>query len=229
MAAFDSLLTTDEDVAIRAAGDFATLVPAHQRAAYGTDGELSGWTLTTGANLSGLAAGHVVAFERKTPAWHDLLAVESADTGAGTVTLKRIGLDAGDGPPPAPLGGTTGLLFYAPTARPQIAAATRTILRRWGFADYAAIASALDGAGDAEDFRELATLDVLISLLGTQHRAGSSEENFHTKYKDLIAERATLSAELVDQYEVPTTGARPLIASVMRLPTYRTPATGSEF
>lgn len=232
MAAFDSLLARDEDVAIKAAGDFAVLVPAHQRAAHGTDGTLDGWTLATSASLTGLGGGHVVVVQTGGGgAWRDVLAVESVDTDAGTVTLRRIGMDAGDGPPPIPPAGTATVTFYAPTARPQIAQATRTILRRFGFADYAAIAAALDGDGDAEDFRDLATLDVLISLLWTQHRAGSSEENFHTKYRDLIEERKALAAELVDAYEIPPTDstAKPLVASVMTLPTYRPARTGSEF
>lgn len=228
MAAFDDLLCNDEDVAIRAAGDFAQLIPAHQRAAYGTDGTLTAWTLTTTASLTGLVSGHVVYLERPSTPWADLLAVSSK--AGGVVTLRRIGMISGDGPPPTPPSGTTAVTFYAPTARPQIASATRTILRKFGLASYDAIAGTTraDGTtpGDAEDFRDLATLDVLISLLWTQHRAGVSEENFHTKYRDLIEERARLFGELIDEYGVTT--AAPLRPGVMTFPTYR-PSNTSEF
>jgi hypothetical protein len=223
MAAFDECLATDEDVAIKAAGDFATLIPAHQRAAYGTDGTLSNWTLSTAANLTGLGAGHVVHVGRSGNAWHDLLAYQSKS--GGDLTLRRVGMDSGYGPPPSPPAGTVLVTFWAPTALPQIKAVTASILRRFGFADYAAIGSALDGAGDPEHFRPLATISVLIDLLGTQHRAGSSEENFHTKYKDLLAERETLAADLIDDYG---RNANRLRAGVLRLPTYRT-ANTSEF
>lgn len=227
MAAFDSLLATDEDVAIKAAGDFDLLIPAHQWAAYGTDGDLSGWTLSTSANLAGLTVGHVVHLQRGAGGdWRDLLAVESVDAGAGTVTLRRIGMEAGDGPPPTV---TSGLHFHAPTARPQIASVTRSILRRFGFANYAAISAALDGTGDPEHFRDLATLDVLISLLGAQHRTGNAEENFHVKYKDLLAERDAIRAELIDDYGEADTTATPLVPAVVTFPSYRRPRTGSEF
>lgn len=216
MAAFDGLLATDADIATKAASDYHILVPAHQRAAFGTDGTLFGWDLSTGANLTGLTTGHVVRVQKGNGGeWSDLLAVDSV--ASGVVTLRRIGMDAGDGPPPTPPAGT--LNFYAPTARPQIARATAGILRRFGFADYDAIGQAIDGAGSPEHFRDLATLDVLLDLLWTQHRAGASEENFHTKYRDLIAERDALKADLIDQYAV--SNAKPLVPGVLRLPTYR--------
>ena len=122
MPAFDDLLTDDESVAIKAAGDFAVLVPAHQRAAFGTDGSLSGWDLTTSASVVGLGAGHVVALERGSGGdWRDLLAVEGVATayGESVIALRRIGMDAGDGPPPSPPAGTTTLRFFAPPHDPR--------------------------------------------------------------------------------------------------------------
>ena len=100
------------------------------------------------------------------------------------------------------------------------------MIRRFALGSYDAIASALDGAGDPEDFRPLATLLVLLTLLGTQHRAGNMEENFHTKYKDLLAERDALASDLIDHYGIPTRNR--LKTGVVRLPNYRT-ITESEF
>jgi hypothetical protein len=127
----DSLTTvycTDEDLLIRAPGDFAILIPTNQVLASGTDGTFAAgdrWTLTSASvdfTAAGLRAGHVCRLTggpRGTfPVEGDLLAVEYAD--GHSLRLRRPGLLAGLGRPPGPAAGVSAVTFSVATADQQI-------------------------------------------------------------------------------------------------------------
>lgn len=117
---------TDEDVAVRACGDFGILCPKFQLLASGTDGVFtagSPWSITSASNtFANVAAGNVVILEGPRPNFTgdgEIFGV--ASVAAGVLTLKRIGLDPGVGTPPGPTsGGLTAVVFKVRTLQPQI-------------------------------------------------------------------------------------------------------------
>lgn len=160
---------TDEDLAVRAVGDFANLCPHWQRLAAGVDGVIGPadpWTLsspTVDFSAAGLAPGHVVRLTKPTTRYGpsgDLYAVESASAITGAATLRNIGLAAATGVPPGPAAGLTGVNFEVPTFYPQIESATYQINE-----DYRI--DAVDPDREATDLynpRELRSLCVLLVL-----------------------------------------------------------------
>lgn len=128
----------DESIAIRASGDYATLVPEWQKLAYGTDGAFASgdlWTLTSTSTdfaARGVAANHVVLLtlpKTRYKGGGELFAVESVAT--TSCTLRRLGQDASVGEPPAPTGGLTAVEFRVLTLYPQIEEASFDLNRRF--------------------------------------------------------------------------------------------------
>jgi hypothetical protein len=159
---------TDEDLAVRATGDFANLCPPWQRLAAGSDGvfdEDDLWTISSASTdfaEAGLAVGHVVHLtlpkSRYGPSGH-LYAVSTANLD-GTLTLRNVGMAAGLGVPPGPVGGLNGLTFEVPTFTPQIEEVSYRINR-----DYRIDALDPDREpADLYDRRELRDLAVLMVL-----------------------------------------------------------------
>lgn len=197
MAGFAGLWATDETVLAECVGDYAQLVPRHQRLAQGTDGVLAagGWVLTSASvpdwSAIGLAAGHVVALwvGAKT---EDLFVVASVS--GGSLTLRRVGLDAGVGMPPGGPTGKTGVAFEIPTTIPQLAENQRRLMLR--YAVDAAVAT-------ASDFIEALVLGVLIDLYGAVFRAGASPLGGGTGQDDNYAAKLrAYRAELDDALSV---------------------------
>ena len=170
MAAPDRLATvyaTDENLAIRASGDFAVLCPDWQKLAYGTDGAFaagSPWVLTSASvNFvsAGVTAQHVVLLRKPATAFKgsgELLAVDSASP-AG-LTLRRLGSGLNLGQPPAPAAGLTDVEFVIASLDPQIEEASFDLNRRFGIDPNVAGRS----PGDVYDLRDLRQACVLTVL-----------------------------------------------------------------
>jgi hypothetical protein len=130
---------TDEDIAVRAGGDFITLCPGWQQMAYGTDGFFSPgspWVLNSTA--TNFAANHVTPNQvvwlsqpkSQYPGTGVLLAIDSVlET---SITLRRLHKDLNVGQPPAPAGGLTCVTFAINTLDPQTEEASFDIKRRFG-------------------------------------------------------------------------------------------------
>lgn len=157
---------TDEDVAVRACGNFPQLAPAWQTLAKGTDGAFSTldpWTLTSVTvdfAACGISAGHVVVLKKTGTfsASGDQFAVAAAS--GNSLTLRRVGKGAGVGQPPAPAGGLSGVTFSCATMDPQIEDASYEVNQEMGI-DPGTLAKT---PGDLYDLRQLRQLTVLTVL-----------------------------------------------------------------
>jgi len=135
------LYCTDEDILIRAGGDWAILCPPWQLMASGSDGVFSSgtpWVLTsTSANFqtNGVIANQVIQLtgpKNAFPGGGQFLAIDSVS--GSSITLRRPHQDLNVGQPP---GGTglAGVLFTIATLGPQIEEATYDIKRRFAIDD----------------------------------------------------------------------------------------------
>ena len=133
---------TDEDLAVRACGDYLVLCPKWQALAAGADGAFapgSPWALTSASAdflAQGLQPGNVVVLTGPKPRFvgsGEPYAVQSV--AAGSLTLKNIGLDAGRGQPPGTSAGLTGVLFTAATLAPQVEVACLEVNQLFGIDD----------------------------------------------------------------------------------------------
>jgi len=191
---------SDEDVAVRAAGDFVVLAPAWQKLAHGADGAFAvgdPWTLaspSTDFESAGVGPGHVVQLRKPSSTFKgsgELFAVASAS--GRSVTLRRIGMDAGRGAPASPAGGLTGVEFLVATLGPQVEEASFELNRRFG------IDPGLPGRSPADllDARDLRRACVLIVLaLRYASEARSDEGDFALKLRQAEAELADALSRL---------------------------------
>ena len=158
---------TDEDIAVRAAGDFITLCPLWQQMAQGADGVLSvgaPWSLSSASvnfGSNGVAPNQVVqlnAPKTSFPGSGQLLAI---DTVAGnTITLRRLHKDIGIGSPPCPAAGLSGVGFVINTLDPQTEEASFDIKRRYGI-DELIVERTSSWIYDLRDLRMATVLQVL--------------------------------------------------------------------
>src|SRR5690348_10877724 len=109
---------TDEDIAVRAMGDFATLCPEWQKLAAGTDGVFASgtpWALSSASNnfaSLGITSNNVILLTGPKPYFlggGELLAIDSV--AGNTVTLRRLNAALNAGLPPGPSAGVTGVSF----------------------------------------------------------------------------------------------------------------------
>lgn len=130
---------TDEDVAVRAGGDYVALCPPWQQMALGFDGAFaagSPWTLTSASvdfQANGVAPNQVVHLTQpKTqfPGGGALLAIDSVS--GNSVVLRRLHQDLSIGQPPGPAAGLGGVAFAVHTLFPQIEEASFDLKRRYG-------------------------------------------------------------------------------------------------
>jgi hypothetical protein len=161
-------LATDEDIAIRAPSDFASLCPVDQKLAAGTNGFFDGsdrWTLrSSGTSFVGLGIGpgQVVNLFGPNPAFP-----ESGETfgvvsvSAGGVTLRRKGMVSGAGQPPVGAGGLTGVWFSVPTLGAQISMASAELGQRFGIDNQVAGRGVADLV-NPDVLREAVVLMVLV-------------------------------------------------------------------
>jgi hypothetical protein len=217
-----ALLTTtycnDEDIAIRAPGDFRDLIPDGATLAAGADGSFAAgdrWTLispTADFTAQGVRPGHVCQLLRPTASFGDegeLLAVEAVAGSA--LTLRRLGQPAGIGQPPAPAAGLTGVRFLVASLDPQIEEASFDLNQRYGvdeqIPDFAPAMLARE--------RELRQLCVL-TVLDWQYLAESREKDdtFARKGTDIRAERQGMLSRVQVHWDRPPGETLPDVASV---------------
>lgn len=174
---------TDEDVCVRATGDFAVLCPDWQKQAYGTDGVFasgSPWALTSTAvdfEASGVAPGMIAVLTKPRPPFKgsgDLLAVDSAS--GDTLTLRRVGQVAGIGSPPAPAAGLTGVEFTVLTMAPQIEDASFSLNRDWNI-DPNLPGRTPSELYDLRDLRQATVLTVLLRRYVAENRGDKGDFN----------------------------------------------------
>jgi len=160
---------TDEDIAVRAGGDWFLLAPAWQQMAAGTDGYFQAanpWVLhSTATNFgsNGVSPNQVVqlsAPKANFPGGGQLLAIDSVSTDGTNLTLRRLHKDLNVGQPPAPAAGLTGVTFTINTLDPQIEEASFDIKRRFGIDETIAYRSST-WIFDLRDLRMATILTVL--------------------------------------------------------------------
>jgi hypothetical protein len=180
---------TDEDLAVRAGGDFIALCPAWQQMAYGTDGVFANnapWVLSSSSvnfATNGVAPNQVVqltAPKTQYPGGGILLAIDSVSTNA--ITLRRLHKDLNVGQPPAPSTGLTGITFTINTLDPQTEEASFEIKRRFGIDETQAYRS----SSWVFDLRDLRMATVLTVLRGCYHQGARTDRgDFARKAREI--------------------------------------------
>jgi hypothetical protein len=180
-AQLTTVYATDENIAIRASGDFAVLCPDWQKLAYGTDGAFgpgAPWVLTSasvGFAAAGVSAQHIVRLTKPSTAFKgsgELLAVDSA-TGSA-ITLRRLGGALNAGQPPAPAAGLSGVEFLIATLDPQIEEASFDLNRRFMIDPNVAGRSPSD-IYDLRDLRQACVLAVLVQRYAAEVRGNQGD------------------------------------------------------
>jgi len=167
---------TDEDIAVRASGDFVALCPRDQTLAAGSDGVFDPgdpWTLRSASvdfRGHGLAPGQVVRLGKPSTCFGangELFAI--AAVGPGSITLRRKGQVAAVGQPPAPPAGLSGVEFSVRTLGPQIDRASYDLDLRFGIDELIAGRRPAD-LRDPVELREVVVLTVLYRQYQDQSR-----------------------------------------------------------
>ena len=178
---------TDEDIAVRAGGDFVTLCPNWQQMAAGTDGVFANgapWILTsTSVNFAAnnVQPNQVVqlsAPKANFPGSGMLLAIDSVSGNA--LVLRRLHKDLNVGQPPAPSAGLTSVTFTINTLDPQTEEASFDIKRRYGI-DENIIDRGSSWIYDLRDLRMATVLSVLVDRYTAEVR--SERGDFALKLK----------------------------------------------
>ena len=161
---------SDEDIAVRAGGDWFQLCPAWQQMAAGNDGYFnpaSPWTLySTAVNFGANAVQPNQVVQLTTPKANFpgggvLMAIDSVDPIAGLyLVLRRLHKDLNVGQPPAPAAGLMGVTFTINTLDPQSEEASFDIKRRFGIDETIAYRSST-WVFDLRDLRMATVLTVL--------------------------------------------------------------------
>lgn len=195
---------TDEDIALRASGDFTILCPKDQKLAAGGDGVFASpdlWTLTSSAvdfSAYGLTAGKIVQLTRPLtiykPPGESLVIVSVAPN---AVTLRRKGQESSVGQPPSPATGLSGVEFSITTLGPQIESASYDLNRRFGIDDLVA-GRRISELYDAREVREATVLTVLYrQYLSMSREAGEQRDNFAAKAQAVKSELDDLLARVI--------------------------------
>lgn len=229
MPDFDGLYCDDESIAQLPQADWPAVVPGNGVLARGIDGAFSAgdrWGLASASvgdwSARGIGPGHVLIIAKGTAITEkgnrkDVLAVESAVT--TKLTLRRLGLESGEGEPPSPIGGAAGVQFSCITARPQIAEATRLLNQRFR----------IDTAGELEspaDFRRACALWVLCDLYTFAWKAtpdGPAHDVFYERLQGLCKLRDEALAVLARTYGTGPASRRPAVGRMVDDPAWRLP------
>jgi hypothetical protein len=172
---------TDEDIAVRAGGDFITLCPSWQQMAYGIDGFFSPgspWILNSSATnfaANNVSPNQVVWLSQpksQYPGSGSLLAI---DTVVGTsLTLRRLHKDLNVGQPPAPAAGLANVTFTINTLDPQTEEASFDIKRRFGI-DENMVERTSSWIYDLRDLRMATVLSVLVARYTQEARGDKGD------------------------------------------------------
>jgi hypothetical protein len=189
---------TDEDIAVRASDDYTALCPPSQRLASGADGVFDAadpWTLTSPSvdfAAAGVAGQNIVRLTKPITQYKgggELLAVDRV-TGH-SLTLRRYGMAAGVGSPPAPPGGLTGVEFAIVTFAPQIESKSFDLNERFGIDPR----QPYRGPGDLyrlRDLRDLVVLEVLCEryeMLSRTTDTTYSTKTIEAELEELLSRR----------------------------------------
>jgi hypothetical protein len=178
---------TDEDIAVRAGGDFVTLCPAWQCMASGVDGSFAsnGWVLTSAVNFTtnNVMPNQVVRLSGGTPKGSfpgggQLLAIDSVS--GNTIVLRRLHKDLNIGNPPAPAGGLTAVTFTINTLDPQTEEASFDIKRQFAI-DESDSSRSSTSLFDQRDLRLATVLTVLLDRYTAENR--TEKGDFSAKIK----------------------------------------------
>lgn len=188
---------TDEDIEVRASGDYLALCPKWQSLASGADGVFapgSPWVLTsagTDFQAQGLKPGNVVALTAPKPNFQGSgLLFGVASVSGHTLGLKQLGLDAGVGAPPGVPAGLTGVAFSVPTFQPQINSVCLDVNQQFGIdPNLASKSPALVYDPDLE-LTQCAVLTVLQRQYAMEVRAGNGD--FALKLRQVETDLASL-------------------------------------
>lgn len=195
-----TVYATDENIAVRATGDFAVLCPDWQKLAYATDGVFAPgapWVLTSSSvdfTAAGVAAQHVVLLRKPSSAFKgsgELLAVASVN--GGSVTLRRLGTNPNLGHPPSPQAGLVGVEFLIATLDPQIEEASFDLNRRFNIDPDVGGRRPAD-LYDLRDLRQACVLTVLVRRYAAEARGGQGD--FASKLEQARGELSELLARL---------------------------------
>lgn len=182
---------TDEDIAIRAPGDFRILCPKDQLLAQGADGVFAPgarWVMSSASvdfGAQGVKRGHVAVLTKPTSSFPEpgsILAVESVAGQA--VTLRRRGMNAGIGQPPAPAAGLSGVEFWFLTFAAQIGNASFELNQRYGVDDLV-VGRRTSDLWDPQELVDVCVLKVLVDQYSAMARDAGNGSNDHlwTKYR----------------------------------------------
>lgn len=189
-----TVYATDEDLAIRVGADFAMLCPADQVVAAGADGSFAptdAWTLSSASvdfSAHGAQPGQMVLLRK--PSSHfgpqgTLLAIQTVNPSG--LTLRRKGLPAQTGQPPAPAGGLTGVDFLLATFAPQLQRASLELDRRFGI-DPSIPGRTASDLRDVSPLRDAAVLFVLGQQYLLLSRSGQAPESASMKGRAFLQE-----------------------------------------
>lgn len=194
----DNVWCTDEDVACAIPADYANACPRWQVKAAGADGAFlaaAPWVLTSATvdfEAAGVAANDVVALTKPAASFltagGDLFAVDSVS--GFTVTLRRPGFYLGEGAPPAPAAGLTGVAFAVKTYRRQIDDQCYRIAKKYGIDD-AKPEKAAARLYDPRSLRDLAAYSVALWALTNAEKTAAGD----------VAERLKLVRSVVEDLE----------------------------
>ena len=223
-AALSQVYCTDEDMLIRAAQDFTNLCPRSQTLAAGADGSFTAgapWVLTsTVTNFvnAGVAPGNIVVLTAPKSQYQTsggwLLAVASVSN--MSVTLRRPGLLAGVGLPPAPAAGLAGVVFSVPYYGPQIDNASYDANKFFGI-DINSPMKSPDKLYDARELQQFVVLTVLRRLYIAAEKTATGD--YKLKLADVSCELEELKSRLQVHWGTTSQGSQPassLFAARMR-------------
>ena len=150
------------------------LCPKWQKLAYGTDGAFitpDQWTLnsdTAAFDVAGIVAANVVWLEKPATSFRgggELLAIDSLTS--TSLGLRRLGLPAGAGYPPATVAGLTAVQFTVLSLGPQIEEASFSLNRQY-MIDPGVPGRTAANIYDLRDLRQACVLTVICQRIGAE-------------------------------------------------------------
>ena len=195
-----TVYATDEDIFNESSADWAVIVPKSNRYAAGCDGVFaagSPWVLTSASSLfatQGVVSGQVVQLTIHGQSGTSFCAVDQADDVLG-LTLRRCGFGTGEGLPPAPAGGLTGVTFLVLSLKPQIERTAYELDQRYAIDPFMPNRQPAN-IYDLRIFRRLTALQVLYLQYAGMNRSKAGD--FADKVGFYLAEyRAALDTAAV--------------------------------
>lgn len=181
---------TDEDIALRAGSDYASICPDSQVMSQGADGVFDAalpWVLTSDTEdflAAGVHARQVIWLTQPSSAFRtsQYLAVDGVAQHA--LSLRRLGKPPGLGYPPGK-GGVTAVKFTVQTFDPQIDNASYEA-NKWFNIDPAVSTAAPGMLYDERELQQFCVLHVLIRAYGIAVK--SKDSSLDIKYHELMDE-----------------------------------------